>query len=105
MARSTSDYYKANPDARRRRLKQQAKYDKTKKAKKAMKSNSKTNNKMKLQRSKRVLNPTVNRTLPVNPVMKNSRINRHWSNGFGELKMILANYYEENSDTNTGSDN
>jgi hypothetical protein len=30
MAGSTSDYYKKNPAARRRRLKQQAKYNKTK---------------------------------------------------------------------------
>jgi hypothetical protein len=29
MAGSTSSYYKQNPDARRRRLKQQAKYNKT----------------------------------------------------------------------------
>lgn len=29
MAGSTSDYYKKNPAARRRRLKQQAKYNKT----------------------------------------------------------------------------
>ena len=30
MAGSTSDYYKKNPAARKRRLKQQAKYNKTK---------------------------------------------------------------------------
>ena len=30
MAKSTSDYYKKNPEARRRRLKQQAKYNKRK---------------------------------------------------------------------------
>jgi|TARA_E500000331_G_C17121060_1_gene653874 hypothetical protein len=33
MAQSTSEYYKSNPEARKRRLKQQAKYDKTKKGK------------------------------------------------------------------------
>ena len=43
MAQSTSEYYKANPDARRRRLKQQAKYDKTKKAKKMRASANKAN--------------------------------------------------------------
>jgi hypothetical protein len=30
MAGNTSDYYKKNPEARKRRLKQQAKYNKTK---------------------------------------------------------------------------
>jgi hypothetical protein len=30
MAGSTSDYYKKNPEARKRRLRQQAKYNKTK---------------------------------------------------------------------------
>ena len=33
MAKSTSEYYKKNPAARKRRLKQQAKYNKTKKGK------------------------------------------------------------------------
>lgn len=31
MAKNTSDYYKQNPGARKRRLKQQAKYNKTRK--------------------------------------------------------------------------
>ena len=31
MARSTSDYYKENPEARKKRLKQQSAYQKTKK--------------------------------------------------------------------------
>ena len=31
MAKSTSDYYKSNPEARKKRLKQQAKYNKTRK--------------------------------------------------------------------------
>mgnify|MGYP003654479531 FL=1 len=31
MAKSTSDYYKSNPEAKKKRLKQQAKYNKTKK--------------------------------------------------------------------------
>ena len=31
MAKSTSDYYKSNPEAKAKRLKQQAKYNKTKK--------------------------------------------------------------------------
>ncbi len=33
MAKSTSDYYKSNPAAAKKRVKQQAKYNKTKKGK------------------------------------------------------------------------
>ena len=43
MAGRTSEYYKKNPEARKRRLKQQAKYDKTKKAKKARANANKAN--------------------------------------------------------------
>ena len=43
MAGRTSEYYKKNPEARKRRLKQQAKYDKTKKAKKARAAANKCN--------------------------------------------------------------
>ena len=43
MAGSTSDYYKKNPAARKRRLKQQAKYNKTKRGKLLIKNANKCN--------------------------------------------------------------
>ena len=46
MARSTSEYYKKNPAARRRRLKQQAKYNKTKKGLKIRTAANKLNRKL-----------------------------------------------------------
>ena len=46
MAGSTSDYYKKNPAARRRRLKQQAKYNKTKKGLKIRTAANKLNRKL-----------------------------------------------------------
>ena len=78
---------------------------KIKKVKRAMKSNSKTSNKMKLQRSRRAPNRIVSKTRLVNRVMKNSKINSPWSNGFEESRMILVNYYEENLDINIGNVN
>ena len=46
MAGSTSDYYKKNPTARRRRLKQQAEYNKTKKGLKIRTAANKLNKKL-----------------------------------------------------------
>ena len=46
MAGSTSDYYKKNPAARRRRLKQQAKYNKTKNGLKIRVAANKLNRKL-----------------------------------------------------------
>ena len=46
MARSTSEYYKKNPAARRRRLKQQAKYNKTAKGLKIRTAANKLNRKL-----------------------------------------------------------
>ena len=46
MAGSTSDYYKQNPTARRRRLKQQAKYNKTRKGLKIRTAANKLNKKL-----------------------------------------------------------
>lgn len=46
MAGSTSNYYKQNPDARRRRLKQQAKYNKTKEGLKIRTKANKLNRKL-----------------------------------------------------------
>ena len=46
MAGSTSDYYKKNPAARRRRLKQQAKYNKTKNGLKIRNAANKLNRKL-----------------------------------------------------------
>ena len=43
---STSDYYKKNPDARRRRLKQQAKYNKTREGLKIRVDANKCNRKL-----------------------------------------------------------
>jgi len=47
MAKSTSDYYKKNPAARKRRLKQQAKYNKTKKGLKIRTAANECNRKLK----------------------------------------------------------
>jgi hypothetical protein len=46
MAESTSEYYKKNPAARRRRLKQQAKYNKTTKGLKIRTAANKLNRKL-----------------------------------------------------------
>ena len=46
MAGSTSDYYKKNPAAKRRRLKQQAKYNKTKNGIKIRTAANKLNKKL-----------------------------------------------------------
>ena len=47
MAKSTSDYYKKNPAARKRRVKQQATYNKTKKGKLLIGSANKLRKKLK----------------------------------------------------------
>lgn len=46
MAKSTSDYYKSNPAARRRRLKQQAAYNKTAKGLKIRVNANRANRKL-----------------------------------------------------------
>jgi len=46
MAKSTSDYYKSNPEARKKRLKQQAKYNKTRKGLKIRTAANKCNRKL-----------------------------------------------------------
>ena len=43
MAKSTSDYYKSNPEAKKKRLKQQAKYNKTARGKLLIKNANKCN--------------------------------------------------------------
>ena len=50
MAKSTSDYYKKNPAAAKRRVKQQAKYNKTKKGKKLISSATKLRAKLKCKK-------------------------------------------------------
>jgi hypothetical protein len=54
MARSTSDYYKANPKARKKRVKQQARYNKTKKGKKLIKCASKLRDKLKIPKGSKM---------------------------------------------------
>ena len=46
MAGKTSDYYKKNPEARKRRLKQQAKYNKTRKGLKIRQEANELNRKL-----------------------------------------------------------
>ena len=50
MASKTSKYYKSNPAARKRRVKQQAKYNKTKKGKKLISSANKLRSKLKCRK-------------------------------------------------------
>lgn len=50
MARSTSDYYKKNPKAAARRVKQQARYNKTKKGKSLISDAQKLRNKLKCKK-------------------------------------------------------
>jgi hypothetical protein len=47
MARSTSDYYKSNPKARKKRVAQQARYNKTNKGKLLIKGANKLRKKLK----------------------------------------------------------
>ena len=49
MASRTAEYYRKNPAARKRRLKQQSKYQKTKKGKSIKKNANKLRNKLKLK--------------------------------------------------------
>ena len=49
MASRTAEYYRKNPEARKRRLKQQRKYQKTKKGKSIKKNANKLRNKLKLK--------------------------------------------------------
>ena len=49
MASRTAEYYKKNPEARKRRLKQQSKYQKTTKGKSIKKNANKLRNKLKLK--------------------------------------------------------
>jgi len=46
MAQKTSEYYKSNPEARRKRLKQQARYNKTTKGLKIRTNANKLNRKL-----------------------------------------------------------
>lgn len=46
----TSEYYKKNPEARRKRLKQQAKYNKTTKGKSLITNAQKLRNELKIQK-------------------------------------------------------
>ena len=48
MAGKTSEYYKKNPAARKRRVKQQARYNKTKKGKSLIKNANKLREKLKI---------------------------------------------------------
>jgi hypothetical protein len=50
MAKSTSDYYKKNPKAAAKRVKQQAKYNKTKKGKKLISGATKLRDKLKCKK-------------------------------------------------------
>ena len=50
MAKSTSDYYKSNPAAAKRRVKQQAKYNKTKKGKKLISGATRLRDKLKCKK-------------------------------------------------------
>ena len=49
MASRTAEYYRKNPEARKRRLKQQSKYQKTKKGKSIKKNANKLRNRLKLK--------------------------------------------------------
>ena len=49
MASRTAEYYRKNPEARKRRLKQQSKYQKTKKGSSIKKNANKLRNKLKLK--------------------------------------------------------
>ena len=49
MASRTAEYYRKNPEARKRRLKQQSKYQKTKKGKSIKNNANKLRNKLKLK--------------------------------------------------------
>ena len=49
MASRTAEYYRKNPAARKRRLKQQSKYQKTKKGSSIKKNANKLRNKLKLK--------------------------------------------------------
>ena len=50
MAKSTSEYYKKNPKARKKRVAQQAKYNKTKKGKKLITGANKLRKKLKCKK-------------------------------------------------------
>ena len=54
MAGKTSEYYKKNPAARKRRVKQQARYNKTKKGKKLIKCATKLRDKLKIPKGSKM---------------------------------------------------
>lgn len=74
MARSTSSYYKSNPAARKRRVKQQAAYNRTKKGKKLISGAQRLRSKLKCKKgedashtgpnSGKCESPKTNRTRP-----------------------------------------
>ena len=74
MAKSTSSYYKSNPAARKRRVKQQAAYNRTKKGKKLINGAQRLRSKLKCKKgedashtgpnSGKCESPKKNRTRP-----------------------------------------
>ena len=74
MAKSTSSYYKSNPAARKRRVKQQAAYNRTKKGKKLISGAQRLRSKLKCKKgtdashtgpnSGKCESPKTNRTRP-----------------------------------------
>ena len=71
MARSTSDYYKSNPKARKKRVKQQARYNKTKKGKKLITGANKLRSKLKCKKGE-----DASHTGPNNGKCESLKINR-----------------------------
>ena len=54
MAKSTSEYYKSNPEARKKRVKQQAAYNKTSKGKELIKNANKLRDKLKIAKGSKM---------------------------------------------------
>ena len=71
MAKSTSDYYKSNPAARKKRVKQQAKYNKTKKGKLLIGGANKLRKKLKCKKGE-----DASHTGPNSGKCENSKKNR-----------------------------
>ena len=71
MAKSTSSYYKSNPAARKKRVKQQAKYNKTKKGKLLIGNANKLRKKLKCKKGE-----DASHTGPNSGKCENSKKNR-----------------------------
>jgi len=71
MAKSTSSYYKSNPAARKKRVKQQAKYNKTKKGKLLIGGANKLRKKLKCKKGE-----DASHTGPNSGKCENSKKNR-----------------------------